>query len=286
MTVVVGIHTFAASGDSARRQSAAMEVLRALRGVTSENVQFAEGGHAVDGIHTLGVLTRDSYVVTGKTGPRKPIVSDILDALCARAEQLGTRHFCFMNADILLSQEAVEWIAANEYEAWLFSREDFDGTSGASLGIATAGMDVVALTTGWWRQNHARFRPYIAGEAVWDNVYTSLVMCHAKAALENRRPLVRHEAHPAAWAPGSGPYARYTQYLAARDAGYFSLWCRYWDELQDIRCRGGDEQAERTLAQDVFVWDPGPRARVLQHLRDVKAAIRYRLRLPVVPFAP
>lgn len=263
-----------------------MEGLRALRGVTPENVQFAEGGHAVDGIHTLGVLTRDSCVVTGKTGPRKPIVSDILEALCARAEQLGARHFCFMNADILLSQEAVDWMAATEYEAWLFSREDFDGASGTSLGMATAGMDVIALTTGWWRQHRARFRSYIAGEAVWDNVYTALVMCHARAVLENRRPLVRHEAHPAAWTPGNGPYARYTQYLAARDARYFSLWCRYWDELQAVRRRGGDEQAERALAQDVFVWDPGPRVRVLQHLRDVKAALRYRLRLPLVPSAP
>ena len=286
MTVVVGTHTFAASGEGLRRQAVAMRTLASLRGATPENVQFAEGGHAVEGVHTLAVLTRDSCGVTGRTGPRKPIVSDILDALCARAEQLGGRHFSFMNADILLSQQAVDWIADGQYEAWLFSREDFDGESGASLGMGTAGIDVIAFSTGWWRQHRARFRPYIAGEAVWDNVYTALVMCHAKAVLENRRPLARHEAHPTAWAPGTGPYARYTQYLAARDAGYFSLWCCYWDRLQDIRQRGGDEQTEFALAQEIFVWDPGPRARVLQRFRDVKAALRYRLRLPVVPSAP
>lgn len=278
MSVIVGTHTYAASGDAARRQSAAMDALRRLRDATPVNVQFEEGAHAVEGIETLRVLTRDARTVTGADGARKPILTDIVDALCRRAEASGVRSLCFMNADIVLSQEAVSWIASAEHDAWLFSREDFDGASGVSLGIATSGLDVIAFSTEWWRKNRFRFRDYIGGEAIWDNVYAAIVMCHANAALENRRPLARHEAHPAAWAPGSGPYARYLQYLAALDAGYFSLWCEYWAGLQQIRRVGGTEEAERALAREVFRWRPGAAAKTFQRLRNLKASLRYRFR--------
>ena len=278
--LVLGTHTFAASGDAARRQAAAIETLRALDGTLPVNVQFAAGAHAVDGIETLAVLSRDSCTVTGRPGARKPIVSDILDALCVRAERAGATRFAFMNADIRLSQDAVDWISAENRDAWLFSREDFDGTTGASLGMGTAGMDVIALSVPWWRRNRPRFRPYIAGEAIWDNVYTAIVMCHADAVLENRRPLARHEAHPSAWTPGSGPYALYSQYLAALDAGYFSVWCRYWAGLQDLRRAGAAPEEEEALARRVFVWKPTPPERVAQALRRVKAGLRYRLRSP------
>ena len=226
MSLVVGTHTFAASGDAARRQLAAMDTLRLLRGVVPVNVQFARDGHSVAGIETQPRLARDSCTVTGRAGPRKPILCDILDLLCARAEETRTRCFAFMNADIHLSQEAVDGIAQGTQDGWLFSREDYDGQTGASLGMVTAGTDVIALSTDWWRHNRSRFRPYIVGEAVWDNVVTSIVMCHADAMLENRRPLARHEAHPLAWSPGTGPFGLYTQYLSALDSGYFSIWCR------------------------------------------------------------
>ena len=255
-----------------------MDSLRLLRGVVPVNVQFARDGHSVAGIETLARLTRDSCTVTGRAGPRKPIITDILDALCDRAEQAGVRAFAFMNGDIHLTQTAVDGMSAGAHDGWLFSREDYDGQTGASLGMGTAGTDVVAFSTAWWRQNRARFRPYIVGEAVWDNVYTSIVMCHANAALENRRPLVRHEAHPIAWSPGHGPFSRYTQYLAALDAGYFSIWCRYWAGLQDLRRAGAAEEEERALAREVFVWSPGVAERAVQSLRGVRANLRYRLK--------
>ena len=255
-----------------------METLRLLRGVVPVNVQFARDGHSVAGIETLAVLGRDSSMVTGSAGPRKPIISDALDALCDRAEHAGARVFAFMNADIHLSQEAVEWIAPGSHDGWLFSREDYDGQTGASLGMGTAGTDVIAFSTAWWRRNRARFRPYIVGEAVWDNVYTSIVMCHANAALENRRPVARHEAHPIAWSPGRGPFSRYTQYLAALDSAYFSIWCRYWAGLQDLRRAGAAEEEERALAREVFVWSPGVAERAVQSLRRVRANLRYRLK--------
>lgn len=278
--LVLGTHTFDASGHAARRQEAAMNALRSLRGVVPVNVQFADGPHSVDGIETLATLARDSCTVTGVTGPRKPIVCDILDALCTRAEAAGFPRFAFMNADIHLAQQAVEWISEGAHDAWLFSREDYDGATGAALGMITAGIDVIALSTQWWRQNHRRFRPYILGEAAWDNVYTAIVMCHADAVLENRRPLARHEAHPIAWSAGGGPFGPYTQYLAALDSGYFSLWCRYWAGIDGMRRAGSGVDAERRLAGEVFAWRPARTERAVQMLRALKAVLRYKLRLP------
>ena len=260
-----------------------MDTLRLLRGVVPVNVQFARDGHSVAGIETQARLTRDSCTVTGHAGPRKPILPDVLDLLCARAQETRARCFAFMNADIHLSQEAVDGMAAGAHDGWLFSREDYDGQTGASLGMGTAGTDVIAFSTTWWQQNRARFRPYIVGEAVWDNVYTAILMCHADAVLENRRPLARHEAHPIAWSPGRGPFSRYTQYLAALDSGYFSIWCRYWAGLQDLRRAGAPEEEERALAREVFVWAPGIAERAGQGLRFVVANLRYRLRSPVLP---
>ena len=254
-----------------------METLRSLRDVIAVNVQYETDAHSVNGVETLVRLTRDSRTVTGRAGPRKPIVRDILDALCTRAEENGARGFAFMNADIHLSQEAVDWLVAGGHDAWLFSREEYNGATGAALGMNTAGVDVVAFSTLWWRHNRFRFRPYLVGEAVWDNVFTAIVMCHANAVLENRRPLVRHEAHPIVWSP-DGPFGRYTQYLAALDSGYFSIWCRYWAGLQDLRRVGAAEAQERALATKTFVWAPSLAERATQVLRAVKANLRYRLR--------
>ena len=116
------------------------------------------------------MLETDSTIVTGRRGARKPIVREIFDALYTRARTSNLAYFCFMNADIVLSQAAVDRIATEEHEAFLFSREDFDVSGAAPPRMGTAGVDVLAISTAWWGANRHRFRPYIAGEPVWDNV--------------------------------------------------------------------------------------------------------------------
>ena len=68
VTLVLGTHTFDASGDAGRRQAAAVETMRTLTGVLPVNVQFARRGHTVDGLETIAVLGRDSCTVTGRPG--------------------------------------------------------------------------------------------------------------------------------------------------------------------------------------------------------------------------
>lgn len=275
--VLVGTHTFAGGAPAMRRQQEAAAALSALRRAETVNVQFARAPHEMPGLRTLPLLRRSSNSVTGRTGPEKPIVAECLDVLAAEASSRSIPYIGLANSDIIFTQPAVDWIADGGREAYLFSREDFDHETRTPSGMQLAGIDVVAFSTSWWLANRRRFRSYILGEICWDNVFGAIVMCHADAAIENRRPLVRHEIHPSVTTP-SPHFGEYTRLLTALDAPYFSLWCRYWDGLTRRREAGATEAEERAWARAVFTWPPPPAARVIQAARSVKARGRYALR--------
>ena len=268
--LLIGTHTYAASGDAAERQAAGLESLARLDRAQIVDLQFADAPHHVDRVETLAVLRKDSRTVSRRDGPRKGIVSEIFDVLAAEARRRGIRYCCFTNADIIWSQAAVDWILASGKEACILSRRDVDGAH--EKGIELAGLDAVAIDASWWPRHRHRFRDYIVGEICWDNSYTAILMCHADAALENRRGLIRHQVHASASHSAFGDYIRY---LAALDAGYFHLWCRYWEQLLAMRQRGAPASDEERLAREVFVWRPTPGARLLQAARNVKARLRY-----------
>ena len=272
--LVLGTHTYAASGDALRRQERGVATLRALRDVRVVDVQFSRGAHEMEGITTLRALERDSTTATGRSGPRKPLVSDILAVAFLEAERCGATYFGFTNADILFSQDAVTRVVTGGRDAYVLARQDLDAETGRANSIGVYGTDAFIIATRWWRRHHGRFRGYILGEPVWDNVYTSVLMCHADTAIENRTPLVRHEAHPQNWTT-AGPFAEYTRLLAAYDATYFSMWCAYVGALVEMRGRGSSAQEEDEVARRVFRWPPPLRTRAIQRLRNVKASIRY-----------
>ena len=266
--MIVGTHTYAASGDALRRQRAGVDSLVALGVEDVVNVQFADGAHVFGGLETLEILRLDSNGVTGRRGPRKPIVPEVFDALAAEAERRGCGHFCFANGDIIVRPEAIAAMLASPHDAWVFSRQDFDRGTGEPTKMEIAGTDVFAFTLPWWRAHRRLFRAYILGEGGWDNIYTAVAMCHAHAHLENRRPLVWHESHPGPMP--SSHYGQYIRRLAALDAGYFSLWCRYWDGLVRLRAAGGSRPTRwRSRATSSSGSPPGQRAR--QVGRSLKA---------------
>ena len=271
--ILIGTRLYAAAGEAAGRQAAAVASLRTLTGVALVNLQFVHAPHHVDGIRTLATLQRTSRDVARRDGPEKPLVSEMFDALAAEATALGLRAFCFTNGDIVFSQAAVDWIREGDRDAWVFSREEFDGATGRSGGMQIAGIDVIAVSIRWWTANRSRFGDYIVGESTWDNVYASILLCHANAAIENRRGLVRHEQHALAWT--ASPFVEYTRLLAAFDAGDFTLWCRYIDALQRLRAERAGPAQEDALARATFVWRPSPWQRMVQAGRNVKARVRY-----------
>lgn len=277
-SVLIGVSPYEAGGGAARRQAAALGALGALDRATALNVQFRDAPYHVPGIETLPALVRDSNTVTGRQGPRKPLVAEILDALAGEAASRGADMIGFANADVVVSGQAVDYMLdAHErgHQACAFSRRDLDAVTGEPTSIQIAGVDVIAVSAAWWRAHRGRFRDYIAGESTWDNVYTAILMCHAGGVIENRQGLVRHEAHAAVWR--ASPFVQYTRLLAALDAPYFSLWCEYCDRLHALRSSGPPpvEDVEAALAREVFAWQPGPLDRAIQAGRHLKAVVRY-----------
>lgn len=272
--MLIGTHTYAASGDAARRQRACVDSLLRLKHAAIVDVQFVEAPHRLEGVETLAVLRKDARTVTGRAGPRKGILSEMFDALAREAASRDCRYFCFTNADIVWSQPAVDWMLAEGRQAYCFSRRDVDATSAAALDIEVSGVDAIAVDPAWWTANRHRFRDYIVGEICWDNVYTAILMCHANAALENRAGLLRHERHPSGPMPNPA-FAGYIRYLTALDAGYFHLWCYYWGRLRALRERGAPVDEEERLARESFVWRPTRAARAIQAGRSLKARVRY-----------
>lgn len=269
--MLIGTHTYAADGEGLRRQASGVASLVALRSAEIVNVQFAQGPHHVPGLPTLAVLERASTDID-RGGPRKPIVSEIFDRLAAEASARGSEYFCFTNADVLVTQQAVDWILGGGKDAYALSREDFDGTSGAPAGMQLGGIDTIAVRAGWWARNRLRFRPYIVGETVWDNVYAAILMIHGDSVIENRRPFIRHEIHDA----GRGSaFAEYTRLLSALDAWYFTRWCCYWWPLMKLREQGASAEEEAALARSVFSRQKSAVDSVVQAGRSVKARVRY-----------
>ena len=272
--ILIGTHTFAARGDGMRRQAACVASLRALDRAQVVNAQFAQHPHHANGIETLAVLRNTSNGLTGREGPSKPDVSEIFAVLASEAIARGIPIFCFTNGDIIVSQQAVDWMLSTPKDTFVLSRENFDGPSGESRGMELAGTDVFTMTVRWWESNAHRFRRYLLGEGGFDNVYTAIMMCHSDGAIENRRPLVRHEAHQ----PGPMPsphFGEYIRLLCALDAQYFTRWCRYWDGLVRMRRNGAAPNEETAWAREAFTWNPSLQEALIQRGRNVKAHARY-----------
>jgi hypothetical protein len=275
--VLIGLNLFDGDAASAKRQSEACAALAALDGIEAVNVQFEDGESRADQrIATLSALAVDSAHITGTPGRRKPIAVEMFDVLASAAASRGYRYFAYINSDIVVTRALLEQVQGDGKETYAVSRCDVGGH--ADDRMITAGQDMFVVSVGWWEANRWRFRPYIVGEACWDNVYTAVMMCHSKGALLNRDPLILHERHPAVWRDAT-PAARYNGYLAALDARYFDLWAQYWHRLEELRAADAPPAAEAALAREVFVWKRSVRDALRQFVRGVRARRRYhRLR--------
>jgi hypothetical protein len=273
--VTIGTRFYPASDDSERRQARARAALAALPGVRRVNLQFADETFRPDGFETRAVLQLDSTRVTGGGRVRKPIVSEMFDALADAAAERGDRYFAYLNADIEVTPEAVSRIADGGRDAYAFCRIDLAPGTRETRDVLLLGLDVFAADVTWWRRERRRFRPYIAGEALWDNVYAAVMASHGRAEIVDLEPGVYHEQHAASW--GGGLFAEYNGCLAALDAPYFSRWAHYVAALQSAR--DGLVIDRDRLRQEIF---GGPLLSGLdypRHLaRDVRARVRYAWR--------
>jgi hypothetical protein len=277
MSVLLGVNAFPATGEGGRRQAEALATWRGLTGARPANLQWADEVYEVDGFETLPVLGADSRTVSGRAGRRLPVLDEAFDRLADAAQAAGHAWFAYANSDISLTQGAVDRILAAEGAGMAFSRMDYDAATGQELEMVTAGIDLFAVRVEWWRANRRRFRGYIGGEPVWDNVYAAILLRHAGAVLVNREPLLRHERHPAGdWR--ASPFSRYVAYLAALDRPHFSRWAVYHHHLLLLRERGAAAEEEDRLQREVFRGPAPLSGRLLQGARALKAWLAYRAR--------
>jgi hypothetical protein len=221
--------------------------LQAIRGAEIVNVQFATDAHHFPGVRTLAVLQQTSNGVSGRRGVTKPIMSEIFDALAAEATARQLDYFCFTNADIIFTQAAIDWIARSGKDAYILSRQDFDGTTGKSTGMELAGTDVFAVSTAWWSRHRSRFRPYIAAEGIWDNVYTAV--CCATPMRCSRTGAAR----PARGASSGDAVAAVRPYAhAGRVRRRCQPGCSTGSAARSARA-GTDGAEEAALARTIFV---------------------------------
>src|SRR5258708_842577 len=231
--IAIGTQFYPAGPDGERRQARARRALLKPAGGVPVNLQFVDEDFRPDGFRTVPVLRQDSRTVTGAAGRRKPVVSEMFDALAGVARANGCRYFAYLNADIEVTPAALEPILVGECDGYAFSRVDVDPATGAEIGVQIFGLDMFAVDAAWWARERRRFRPYIAGEMCWDNVYAALICAHGRGDIINERPGIFHENHEAGWS--DGPFADHNGFLAAPDAPYFLRLVQYAATLDPMR---------------------------------------------------
>lgn len=280
MTILLGVNAFPARGEGGRRQAEALDTWRGLEGARLANLQWDDDVYELEGFETHPVLRSDSRTVTGRPGRRLPVLNEAFDRLASLAERRGDRWFGYANSDISITQAAVDRILSADREGYAFGRMDFDPESREDVGMVTAGIDLFAFRAEWWRANRKRFRAYIGGETIWDNVFTAILLAHADAVLLNRAALIRHERHPPSdW--NNSPFAGYLNYLAALDRPYFSLWATYYHRLTEMRTRAGGlagEAEELELQREIFHRRATALGKAVQAARVLKATAKWYTR--------
>ena len=286
--MLIGLNAYPGDFDGVRRQEQAGRHLKRLRDVEAVNVQFRAGpASTLADIETQPVLSQDSTVIAGPGRRRKPITRELFEVIGRLASARGHRYFAYINSDIMVRPEAVDAVNRGARETYAISRHDVDSADDTRDAVAmTAGIDMFVCSVDWWTRHRRRFRPYVVGDACWDDVYTAVMMCHSDGVILNRDPLILHERHPTAWNDATLS-ARYNGFLAALDAGYFDLWCTYFHRLEQARASGASEAVEQRLREEVFVWRPSAAEAIKQSLRSLRARWKFhRLRAAAMTPTP
>ncbi len=276
LRLLLGTHYHPGSPETLARQARARDSLLRLEDVRLVNLQFPDAAIEAEGFRTVPRLFDDSVRATGRAGTRKPIGRESFDRLAECAQEEVLPFFGWVNSDIIITPEAVEFVSTHDYDAVIYSRMDFDGATGRDLGMQLGGLDAFVFSTKWWAAHRERFRPYVNSESYWDPIYAALALCHGRAIVLNRTALIRHETHPKVWR--DSPFADHNRHLATLDTLYLDQWYHYRDQLVEMRAAGAGEEDELAWQRTAFHWPPSPGQR-LRHLgRCAKAWMQHRWR--------
>ena len=178
--------------EAAAREAPAQDSLAALSSAGTAvcvNLTFHDDPPAASPLERCRHLRLDARLVSGVSGPRKPVVSEMLDVLASEAERRGIRRIGIVNGDIVVTPAAVEHAVITERSALAIARTDRGGDEPDAL--LRHGIDMFTFDVGVWRRERRRFRAYLLGEPVWDNVYAAVAVCHG-GEIVNRAGLLLH----------------------------------------------------------------------------------------------
>jgi hypothetical protein len=247
--ILLGTSVSGRAGAAAREApaQASLAALSAAGIASCVNLAFHDDAPPASPLQTLPMLRLDARVVSGVEGARKPVVTEMLDILAAEADRRGIQRIGIVNGDIVVTAAAIDAAVATPRGALAMARTDTGG--GLPESLLRHGIDMFTFDAGFWQRHRRRFRAYLLGEPVWDNVYAAIVACHG-GEIVNREGLLLHARHPPAF--GASPYARYIQLLAARDSAYFSLWCTYVARAEALAAERALSGADAELQRQIF----------------------------------
>ena len=270
--VLVGTHYHPGGADALLRQEIARESLLKLKNVRLVNLQFPDAPIEIASFESYPTLHNDSVKASGQKGVRKPIGSEAFYRLACKAKEYNIPYFSWVNSDITVKQEAIDYVIHAKLDGYVFSRMDYSPETGKDSEMFVGGQDCFVFNTDWWLKNQERFRPYVNSEAYWDNIYTTVTLCHGRSILLNRTGLIRHREHPRVWS--KSPFGEYNRHFASLDNLYLFIWQGYIKRLREMRARNASEQEEMELQKSCFVWNPSLSAKIKQSVRSFKAHLR------------
>jgi len=172
------------------------------------NIQFENGKDLTEhpDFKTIHCLKRTSKDVCNGTR-ELPIVRDMFDGLA----DLGYDYFCFINSDIMVSQNFFKEIFDNDNEVYIASRLAIEGeikdldfsinlndpnsSPVRNSHYQVSGFDAFTIKTEWWKNNRNLFPEYVYAVVYWDTHYATLLLKNADTFMQNKTPTLFHIIH-------------------------------------------------------------------------------------------
>ncbi len=155
------------------------------------NITTPEESQEIQGWRLEETIVETTRTRLDAQGAPFPFVRDLFDRAAQHAKKQGHLYFAIMNGDIILQPKLftkLEEFIEVGMENIIFSRtdvEDFPPDFQKRRNIYVVGQDIWVVKTDWWEKNRNLFPNSIFPVRGWDVLYTSLMLCHSTAYLQN-----------------------------------------------------------------------------------------------------
>lgn len=196
---------------------------------------------------------RASDLIPGSKSP-KPVIYDIFNKMSCNSDE----GFMFVNSDIIVSPDALNWIFDNfnNYDSAVFSKVDIDRAPYFSRQVPE-GQDGFYLNRDWWRKYNSEFisLPNIIGECAWDNSYTARLCICGRCYIHNKsKALIQHVPHKPRWSRNSIE-GNYCAKLWADNYNIRTKWARYMSDTVFSRQYAADILPSTQIDKEVIIQD-------------------------------